>query len=260
MKDYTVRELARLSGVSVRALHHYDAIGLLKPAFVGENRYRYYGREELLRLQQILLHRELGLPLAEIATALEEGGRNRVALLEQQRERLRERIDQSRQLIRTIDRTIAELKGQRTMNGADLYRGFTPQKQTEYEEWLVGNYGDQAAELIAEGKANLATVSKDRMAELKAEGNAATDALAEAFRAGRDAGDATNRPLLDRHRAWVSAMWGRVCPPNAYARLGDLYLAHPGFRENFDRLGDGFTDWLVSAMKTHGEQLAASGE
>ena len=57
MKTYTVAELARLSGVSVRALHHYDEIGLLKPAFTGENRYRYYGPEELLRLQQILIHR-----------------------------------------------------------------------------------------------------------------------------------------------------------------------------------------------------------
>jgi DNA-binding transcriptional MerR regulator len=60
MSRYTVKQLARLSGVSVRTLHHYDEIGLLRPAFVGENRYRYYGREELLRLQDILFHRELG--------------------------------------------------------------------------------------------------------------------------------------------------------------------------------------------------------
>lgn len=57
MGTYTVKQLARLSGVSVRTLHHYDEVGLLKPAFTGENRYRYYGREELLRLQDILFHR-----------------------------------------------------------------------------------------------------------------------------------------------------------------------------------------------------------
>ena len=62
MKAYTVKELARLSGVTVRTLHHYDEIGLLKPALVGENRYRYYGREELLRLQDILFHREPAFP------------------------------------------------------------------------------------------------------------------------------------------------------------------------------------------------------
>ena len=67
MKTMTVKQLAKLSGVSVRSLHHYDEIGLLKPAFTGHNRYRYYGREEMLRLQQILLHRESGRPRSVFA-------------------------------------------------------------------------------------------------------------------------------------------------------------------------------------------------
>ena len=69
MKTYTVAELARLAGISVRTLHHYDEIGLPKPAFTGQNRYRYYGRDELLRLQQILIHRELDIPLSNISIA-----------------------------------------------------------------------------------------------------------------------------------------------------------------------------------------------
>ena len=71
MKTYTVAELARLAGISVRTLHHYDEIGLLKPAFTGQNRYRYYGRDELLRLQQILVYRELDIPLGDIAALLD---------------------------------------------------------------------------------------------------------------------------------------------------------------------------------------------
>ena len=70
MGDYTVKQVAKLSGVSIRTLHHYDEIGLLKPARVGANGYRYYGREELLRLQQILLHRELGFALEDIRRVL----------------------------------------------------------------------------------------------------------------------------------------------------------------------------------------------
>ena len=73
MKMLTVKQVAKVSGVSVRTLHHYDEIGLLKPAHTGRNRYRYYGEEELLRLQQILLHRELGMPLGEIANMLRAG-------------------------------------------------------------------------------------------------------------------------------------------------------------------------------------------
>ncbi len=71
MKLSTVKQLARDSGVSVRTLHHYDEIGLLKPATVGDNGYRYYGRDEFLRLQQILFHKELGFALAEITTILD---------------------------------------------------------------------------------------------------------------------------------------------------------------------------------------------
>ena len=92
MKRYTVKQLARLSGVSVRALHHYDDIGLLKPAYVGANRYRYYGRDELLRLQDILFHRELGVPLHDIALLLQADGRDRLAILREHRERLAERV------------------------------------------------------------------------------------------------------------------------------------------------------------------------
>src|SRR5690606_15484613 len=139
MGTYTVKHLARLSGVSVRTLHHYDEIGLLRPAFVGENRYRYYGREELLRLQDILFHRELGVPLQAIGKLLERDGRDRVAILREHRTMLAERIEISRQLLTTIDRTIAELNGEGAMEDKDLYHGFAPAKQAEYEDWLVEN-------------------------------------------------------------------------------------------------------------------------
>src|SRR3954468_14908321 len=99
MGTYSVKQLAGLSGVSVRALHHYDEIGLLRPAFIGENRYRYYGREELLRLQDILFHRELGVRLQEIARLLASEGRDRVAILTEHRATLAERVERSRQLL-----------------------------------------------------------------------------------------------------------------------------------------------------------------
>src|SRR5262245_24119315 len=153
MSNYTVKQLARLSGVSVRTLHHYNEIGLLKPAFIGENRYRYYGREELLRLQDILFHRELGVPLQESGQLLARDGRDRVAILPPPRAITAGRIESSRQLLRTIDRTIAQLKGEGTMDDKDLYHGFAPEKQAEYEDWLVDNYGGAAMrERIEAGK------------------------------------------------------------------------------------------------------------
>ena len=251
MSTYTVKQLARLSAVSVRTLHHYDAIGLLRPAFIGENRYRYYGREELLRLQDILFHRELGVSLQEIGQLLTREGRDRVAILREHRERLAERVEHSRQLLRTIDRTIERLNGEGTMVDKDLYHGFAPEKQAEYEEWLVENYGDGMCERIEQSKTAVAKMGKEGMAAVLAKGEAAEAELAERFLAGAEAGSKELDPLLDRHRAWVSRMWDRECAPEAYAGMADMYLAHPDFRTHFDKRGEGFTDWLTTAMKAY---------
>src|SRR3981189_3367262 len=109
--SYTVSQVARLSGVSVRTLHHYDEIGLLKPASVGANGYRYYGREELLRLQQILFHRELGFSLEEIGRTLDAKGFDKVAALKAHRQKLEAATRRYRRLMRTIDETLAALEG-----------------------------------------------------------------------------------------------------------------------------------------------------
>ena len=251
MSRYTVKQLARLSGVSVRTLHHYDEIGLLRPAFLGENRYRYYGREELLRLQDILFHRELGVSLQEIARLLATEGRDRVAILSRHREMLAERIESSRHLLRTIDRTIAQLNGEGTMDDKDLYHGFAPAKQAEYENWLVETYGDGMRDSIEQSRAAVATMGKDGMAAALARGEAAEAELAERFLAGADANSSELDPPLDRHRRWVSQMWNRECARDGYAGLADMYLAHPDFRTHFDKRGDGFTDWLTTAMKAY---------
>ena len=256
MGTYTVKQLARLSGVSVRTLHHYDEIGLLRPAFVGENRYRYYGREELLRLQDILFYRELGVPLQEIGRLLATDGRDRVVILTQHREMLAERIANSRRLLTTIDRTIGELNGAGTMNDKELYHGFAPEKQAEYEEWLVDNYGEGMRESIEQSKAAVAAVGEDGMAAALARGEAAEAELAEQFLAGTEPGATELDPLFDRHRAWVSQMWDRECAREGYSGMADMYLAHPDFRVHFDKRGAGFTDWLTTAMKAYAARLA----
>ncbi len=258
MGTYTVKQLARLSGVSVRALHHYDEIGLLMPAFLGENRYRYYGREELVRLQDILFHRELGVPLQEIGKLLGQEGRDRVAILSRHREMLAGRVERSRQLLRTIDRTIAELNGDGTMDDKELYQGFSPEKQAEYEDWLVDRFGGDMRQRIDDSKAKVASLGKEGMAARLAEGEAAGVPLAEAFQRGVAPEDPANDPLLARHHAWIAEMWNRACPPQAYAGLADLYLEHPDFRAAFEgKAGPGFLDWLTTAMKAYAARLEA---
>src|SRR5689334_2313491 len=108
---YTVKKLAAMSGVSVRTLHWYDEVGLLKPAYHGANGYRYYEEAQLLKLQQILFYRELGFELKQIKRILSRSDFDKVNALESHRKVLRKNLSRTRKLIETIDKTIGHLKG-----------------------------------------------------------------------------------------------------------------------------------------------------
>lgn len=257
MKALTVRQVANLSGVSIRALHHYDQLGLLKPAFTGHNRYRYYGQDELLRLQQILLHRELGIPLGEIGAILDAPGFDRLEALRQQRLRLSEEAERYAQLVRTIDRTIASLEGDRAMRNADLYKGISPDKQAEYEAWLVEQFGGDIPERIALSRRKYESLSADEKQQLNQELHDMEQGLAEGLRRGVPMGSPSLDPLLQRHWAWVSAMWDRPCPPEAYAGLADLYLSHPDFIARYEAIEPGFAEYLSGSMKLYAHRLGA---
>jgi DNA-binding transcriptional MerR regulator len=251
MKDLTVKQLAAISGVTVRTLHHYDEIGLLKPAWIGENGYRYYARAQLLRLQQILFHREFGVPLNEIAKLLDIEGEDQVGVLLRHRERLEAEARRYAELIDTIDRTIAGIRGQDEMKNADLYKGFSAEKQAEYEDWLVERYGDRMKADIERSKKAMARMSEAEQKAAMQELHDVEQALAEGMRRGVDPNaDAIDR-LMRRHRAWVAAAWDRPCTVEAYSGLADLYLSHPDFVKRYETIETGFADYLTTAMKAH---------
>ncbi len=243
---YTVKELAVLAGVSVRTLHHYDTVGLLKPAHIGVNRYRYYGREELLRLQQILLHRRLGMALDEIGAVLDAPEFDRLKALETQRERVRAEIGRFSEILGTIDRTIASLKGDHEMDDKDLYSGLvSPEKQAEYDAWLAERFGEGVGASPTEGQTTFEADNKASMAELeKVEGR-----LADLKRRGVAVGDPEVAFAVEAHRRWLEKMWGRSCTPEAYVGLADVYASHPDFVARYERIEPGFAGYLVQAMK-----------
>lgn len=255
MQRYTVKQLAKLSGVSVRTLHHYDDIGLLKPARLGDNRYRYYEEPELLRLQQILFHRELGFSLQEIAELLDQPGFGRLEALRTHRARLEREAQRYAELVRTIDRTIADFNGKRTMSHSELFKGFSPEKQAGYEQWLIERYGGDMRERIDASKRKLDSLTdaeKARMLEDLAE---IEIDLAEACRRQLPSDSTALDGVLSRHRDWIGLMWSRPCPPDAYASLADLYLSHPDFRARYEALAPGFTEYLAGAMKAHAARV-----
>lgn len=251
MKQYTVKEMAMISGVSVRALHHYDEIGLLRPAAKGANGYRYYGREEMLRLQQILLHREFGLPLERIKALLDDPKFDRLAALQAQRGKLSEERERFGHLIATIDRTIGELKGDNDMADKDLYQGFSSKKQEQWEREIVEKFGEQGREKIAESKANFGKMSATDMAAGKAEMEAINAAFAAAMTAGAAVSDATVQALAARQYAWVCRAW----KPNrgAFIGLGRMYVEHPDFRATYDAVKPELAEYMSEAMRLFAE-------
>lgn len=250
MNTYTVSELAELAGISVRTLHHYDEIGLLRPARVGDNRYRYYGEEELLRLQQILIQRELGLSLGEIGAVLDDPGFDRLQSLVKQRERLEAEAKRYRRMLKTIDRTIAKLKGEKAMKDHDLYSGVvSPQKQAEYEAWLIERHGENVRAEIDANKIKTQSMPSDELVGLMQELKQIEDALAEAMREGAPPQARSLDPLIVRHRDWVAATWSKPCAPGAYANLADLYESHPDFVARYETIAKGFGAWLPAAMR-----------
>lgn len=257
MKPLTVRGLARLSGVSVRTLHHYDRCGLLRPARIGANGYRWYGEAEFLRLQQILLHRELGFSLRDIAAVLDAADAPRIETLRRQRATVAQALERQQTLLATLDRTIAWLEGEAAMKTQELFEGFESPKQAEYEAWLVEEKGPPMRAGIEASRAHLKRqdpqVIQARMAELAA----LEAALAAECRAGTPSDSPSLSTLLERHREWVAFMWGRECPPAAHANLADLYVGHPDFVARYEQLAPGFARFLADAMKANAARAPA---
>lgn len=125
--SYTVKKLAKLSGLSIRTLRFYDTIGLLKPASRRSNNYRYYEDEQILMLQQILFYRELGFSLKDIQKILCSDKFNKIDALISHKQLLIQHLDRTKKLIKTIDQTIAYLRGKITMRNEELFVGFAHQ-------------------------------------------------------------------------------------------------------------------------------------
>ena len=150
---YTVKQLADLAGVSVRTLHYYDEIGLLPPERGSGNGYRYYGEADILRLQQILFYKELGLGLDEIGALLQQPGFDVVRALEEHRGALAQRLGRLRRLMLTVDRTIAHLKGETPMDAKGLFEGFSEAEEAQYTAEAEALWGESVRELSRKWKA-----------------------------------------------------------------------------------------------------------
>lgn len=269
----TVKKLAKTSGVSVRTLHFYDEIGLLKPAFVGANGYRFYEEAQLLKLQQILFYRELGFELKEIKRVLEErelekrkaasgkprGTRRKaelraveieVAALESHRKALLQRAQRARELVVTIDKTIEHLKGKRTMKTEEMFAGFDPEVQAKHEEYLVNRYGAGMKESIEESKTRVKNWKKSDWEKSGAEFNSLCADLVAAMRAKERVEAASVQAIIRRHFEWLKQFW----TPTRESYVGHSSLiTDSDLRKPFEAHDPGLPEYMAAAMKVFAE-------
>jgi DNA-binding transcriptional MerR regulator len=239
---YTVKQLADLAGVSVRTLHYYDEIDLLTPDTIGANGYRYYSEASLLRLQQILFFRELDFRLDEIKTILDRPGFDVVGVLQAHRRALAEKSARLAGLIRTVDKTIARLKGEANVSDQELFEGFDEEKQKEYAEQARQRWGGQDVDVSMKRWGKYSAAQK---AQIIAEGEALRRDLAANMRAGFDS------PAVQQIVArWHQHMKNFYEPSIERLRgLGQLYVDEPAFRANYAKLDPRLPGFFRDAIK-----------
>nr|WP_234430647.1 MerR family transcriptional regulator [Streptomyces sp. NRRL F-4489] len=245
----TVGRAAALVGVSVKTLHHWDAIGLVRPGGRTRSGYRVYSGEDIGRIHRVLVYRELGLPLAEIGRLLDDPEADARAHLRRQRSQLVERIARLEKMVDAVDRTLAA-----TNAGIRL----TPREQVEifgadWEPGLVAEaeerWGDSAQ--WAQYAERAAALSAEDWKDVAATTHALNADLAAACRAGVAPGSDEANALAERHRALMSTYFD--CTHAMQACLGRLFTDDPRYASYYDALAPGLTLWLRAVFFANAE-------
>jgi DNA-binding transcriptional MerR regulator len=244
---YTIKKLAEMAGVSVRTLHHYDAIGLVVPGSRSASGYRLYGEEELLRLQAVLFYRELDMGLEEIARILDEPGSDPIAALETQRRLLAAQAGRLARLMDTVDRTIGRLKGENMLSDEELYEGFETGEIEGIKAEARERWGD--TEAYAQSQKRVAKMTKEDLARVKAEGESIDAAAASALSAGEDPASSLAQAIMARKFNQLRAFYEPS--KELFAGLGRMYVEDERFRARYEAIAPGLADYLRRAMEVY---------
>ncbi|MGO2312637.1 MerR family transcriptional regulator [Brachybacterium tyrofermentans] len=250
--DLTVGRVADLVGVSVRTLHHWDGIGLVRPSGRTWSGYRLYDAQDISRIHRVLVYRELGLALAEIGRILDDPFVDPGVHLHRQRTLLRERIHRLEKTARAVDEMIerTDMTHEKSTTGTSL----TPEEQARIfgtdwdpayqdearERWGGSDAWKQSAARTGSWDAAQWQTIKDETDEVEA-------ALAEALSRGVEPGSEEANVLAERHRASIGRHYD--CTPSMQVVLARMYTEDPRFAAHYDERGEGLAVWLRRAIE-----------
>jgi DNA-binding transcriptional MerR regulator len=248
---YTVKQLCKMAGVSPRTLHYYDEIGLLAPQAYGDNGYRYYDEASLLRLQQILFYKELGLNLQAIKAILDRPDFDVLDSLKNHRQQLQKQVKRVNLLIQTVDNTIQYLEGKTTMSQKKFFEGFSEEQEKQYEAEARQLYDPQ---LVDESWKRWKKMSKEQKEALGQRGEEIFAAVHANKHLGADS---------EEVQRWMAALHEHfnvfyTCTMEIFRGLGDLYVNDPKFRATFTKIDPGLPEFLQKAMTIYADRQMAN--
>ncbi len=247
MEQFSVHKLATLAGVSVRTLHHYDKIGLLKPSGRSESKYRYYKKAELLRLQQILLYKELDFTLAQITDILDDPGFDLLQAMQQHKKELQKRKSRMAVLLSTIDNTIHQLKNKnQKMDYNEMYKGFSKEQAEALQKEAAEKWG---AETIAKSNKRILSMSKGDWAALKQKGEDINIALATNM--SLKPGDLKIQELIQQHYEMTGCYFDVT--PEIYKKLGTMYVEDERFKAYYEKYKKGLAEFIRDAIHVYSQ-------
>lgn len=242
MHKYSVQQLSKLAGVSVRTLHHYDRIDLLKPAERSEKNYRFYGKAELLKLQQILFYKELDFPLKEIAKILNDPNFDFLKALEFHQMELLRRADQMQQLLATVDKTIHSLKSKKNMiSDKELYTGFSQEEIDSMRNEIKKRWGEKE---LLEVEKRIQKLGKEGWEDQKTKGEEINILLAELM----------DFHPSEKHVQQAVAMHFKhlifyyEISKERYEGLGKMYVEDERFKAHYNKYREGLAVFLRDAI------------
>ncbi|MFF4946588.1 MerR family transcriptional regulator [Streptomyces rubiginosohelvolus] len=240
--QWSIQEIARRAGTTSRTLRHYGDLGLLAPSRIGSNGYRYYDQDALVRLQRILLLRELGLSLPAIKDVLEGQRDTAVALRAHLRLLEQEQARIGRQ-IASVRTTLHKTQEGMELMAAEVFDGFD---HTAHEQEVTERWGRDAYEEGDRWWRSLGDAEKKAFQDEH-------EAIARDWGRAREAGLTADGPeaqeLARRHCTWLSSAKE---PSRSYViGLGEMYVADPRFGKNYDRYGDGTAAFVRDALTVY---------
>jgi DNA-binding transcriptional MerR regulator len=242
MTVYTVKKLAGVAGVSVRTLHYYDEIGLLKPRSRSKSGYRYYDEEAIIRLQQILFFRELGFGLDEIRKIVTKPDFDVIEALQSHRKMLVKKAGRIDELLQTIDKTIKKLKGTAKMEIKEYYRGFSDEQIEKYRREVRERWGEKT---LMESEERIIKMGKEKFAALQAEGGRIFRSIADNMDKGHDS-DIVQQQVAE-WRDWLENF--HHYSAEAVLGLGREYSQNPEFAGYFQKIHQELPGFLTLSIE-----------